>query len=48
MVHAVSKSSITNFANFLKVFLALYANFQALRKSYDSLFELIQGRNEKT
>jgi hypothetical protein len=48
MVHVVSKSSITNFANFLKVFLALYANFQALRKSCDSLFELIQGRNEKT
>jgi hypothetical protein len=30
------------------VFLARYANFQAPRKSCDSLFELIQGRNEKT
>jgi hypothetical protein len=41
------KSFITNFANFLKVFLARYANFQAPQKSCDSLFELIQGRNEK-
>jgi hypothetical protein len=42
------KSSITNFADLLKVFLARYANFQAPQKSCDYLFELIQGRNEKT
>jgi Retrotransposon gag protein len=42
------KRSITNFGDFIKVFLAHYANFQAPRKSYDSLFELVQGRKKKT
>jgi hypothetical protein len=48
MVYAVIEEFHYQFTDFVKVFLALYANFQALKKSYDSLFELIQGRNEKT
>jgi hypothetical protein len=42
------KSYISNFVDFLKVFLVYYANFQAPQKSCNSLFELIQGCNEKT
>jgi Retrotransposon gag protein len=42
------KRSITNFGDFIKVFLAHYANFQAPRKYYDSLFELVQGLKKKT
>jgi hypothetical protein len=42
------KRSINNFGDFIKVFLTHYANFQTPRKSYDSLFEIIQGQKEKT
>jgi Retrotransposon gag protein len=42
------KRSINNFREFLKVFLARYANFQTPRKSCDSLFKIIQGHKEKT
>jgi hypothetical protein len=41
------KRSINNFGDFIKVFLTCYANLQAPRKFYDSLFEIVQGHKEK-
>jgi Retrotransposon gag protein len=43
----LSKRSINNFGEFIKVFLARYVNFQTPRKSYYLLFEIVQGRKEK-
>jgi hypothetical protein len=37
----ISKRSINNFGEFVKEFLARYANFETTRKSCDSLFEII-------
>jgi hypothetical protein len=41
------KSSINNFGEFIKVFLARYTNFQAPRKSCDSLFKIARRKLER-